>query len=121
MVEDTNNGIDDDNAALLLEWLLVASQSTSSATCASAVQLSVSAVLTECEVFARWAYYCLETHTGEAADPRSTNAKGPRTPSCLRERKGDPGTSGIGPTSSSSTATDRAVAATPEGHDDSEG
>jgi hypothetical protein len=47
MVEDDSMGVDEDDASLLLEWLLVASQSTSITTCTPAVQLSVSAVSTE--------------------------------------------------------------------------
>lgn len=76
MVEDGTNSIDGDDAALLLEWMLVASQSTSAIACTPAVQLTVSAVLTECEVFARWAYYRLEHTLGKKESTPGPVAQG---------------------------------------------
>ena len=64
LVADESSGIDKLDCKVLLEWLLVASQSTSNTECSPAVQMVVSVVQTDCEVFANWAYYRLESTLG---------------------------------------------------------
>jgi len=64
LVANESSGIDVSDCEVLLEWLLVASQSTSNTTCSPAVQMVVSAVQTDCEVFAKWAYCRLESTLG---------------------------------------------------------
>ena len=56
LVANKSSGMDKPDCEVLLEWLLVASQSISNTQCSSAVQMVVSAVQTDCEVLVKWAY-----------------------------------------------------------------
>jgi hypothetical protein len=66
----TDSGVDKPECEVLLEWLLVASQSTSPTTCSPVVQMVVSTVQTQCQVFAKWAYYRLESTLGPKREER---------------------------------------------------